>query len=113
MLTPTAAENSMDAHRQRGCVAMGLHVLHVQRLRGSSMSHADAVIAALFNRAVASLEATAAEVDPCVASVCSNLAGIRAALRRVRAKPHTMDDLRHYQQVRGRLVSASLVTDSI
>ncbi len=48
---------------------------------------------------VASLEATAAEMDPCVASVCSNLAGIRAALRRVRAEPHTMDDLRHYQQV--------------
>ena len=40
-------------------------------------------------------------MDPCVASVCSNLAGIHAALRRVRAEPHTMDDFRRYQQVRG------------
>ena len=48
---------------------------------------------------MASLEETAADADPCVASVCSNLAGIHAALRRVRAEPHTMDDLRRYQQV--------------
>ncbi len=48
---------------------------------------------------VASLEETAADVEPCVASVCSNLAGIHAALRRVRAEPHTMDDIRRYQQV--------------
>ena len=50
---------------------------------------------------VATLEETAADVDPCIAGLCSNLAGIHAALRRLRAVPHTMDDLRRYQQVLG------------
>ena len=48
---------------------------------------------------MASLEETAAVVDPCIAAVCSNLAGIHAALRRVHAEAHTTDDIRRYQQV--------------
>lgn len=56
---------------------------------------------------VAELEQTATDMDPAVARVCSQLAGIWLALQRLRAeKPkHTMDDLHHYQNVRPHTLS--------
>ena len=50
---------------------------------------------------VSELEQSATDMDPAVANVCSQLAGIWLALQRLRAeKPkHTMEDLRHYQNV--------------
>lgn len=47
---------------------------------------------------IASLTATAQDLAPAVAQICSNLAGIRNALRRLRAEPaHTWQDIHHYQ----------------
>lgn len=50
---------------------------------------------------VSELEPSASDMDPAMASVCSQLAGIRLALQRLRSdKPkHTMDDMRHYQNM--------------
>lgn len=49
---------------------------------------------------VAELEQSAIDMDPAVARVCFELAGIWMYLEHMRTEKHTMDDLRHYQNVR-------------
>lgn len=77
-----------------------MNLLRIERTMSNKGNNASS--AAPRAELVANLEQSATDMDPAVASVCSQLAGIWLALQRLRSeKPkHTMEDMHHYQNVR-------------